>query len=321
MNLQDLERDPDLRIKFASIDEHGVNIGDADCEYDCFFTTLPQGWNAEVAEQVQTRSEGPRPARRLAHDGTELGAVQHETGVEFLVALAGGTASSVASAAIIGFSTWAWSRWQELRASKPLAPSLVLEGVVARSLTGQPLVTTRQELRGPLSADAVGKSIENFLQRRTEIDLDRTTNRGTKLAVVAIALAAVETITVYLLLENGDSLIQPVTVFGTATLLYKPWVLAVLGGIFGGTTRALYAFLVQTRAFETKRVTGHSSSHRSVTVRGNVVEDDFDWMHVWYLYLIKPLIGGAMGFLFALLIGFGLVPFLAQNAQNTQTFG
>ena len=46
------------------------------------------------------------------------------------------------------------------------------------------------------------------------------------------------------------------------------------------------------------------------------MDDDFDWMQIWYLYLVKPLIGGAMGFLFVLLFRFGLVPFLSTGEQN-----
>ena len=114
---------------------------------------------------------------------------------------------------------------------------------------------------------------------------------------------------------------QTVTLAGIETGLSTPWTLAVLGGILGGTTRALYAFLVQVRAFEYKRVTGHPAPRRSVTASGNIVEDDFAMMFVWYLYLLKPWIGGAMGFLFALLLQFGLVWFLSTGIQDAQAFG
>jgi hypothetical protein len=141
--------------------------------------------------------------------------------------------------------------------------------------------------------------------------------RPAKLAVTAILLAVFEIITLSLLLWNGNGLAQnsnTVEVFGLS--LYRPWWLASLGGILGGTTRALHAFLVHVRAFETKRVTGHPTSRRSSTASGQAVDDDFDWMHVWYLYLIKPFVGAAIGFLFALLIQFGLVPFVSPDSQH-----
>ena len=58
MNVQELERIADLRIKFASLKEDGTYEHDAIDEYDPLFARTPEGWQStEVAgSKVSSRT-------------------------------------------------------------------------------------------------------------------------------------------------------------------------------------------------------------------------------------------------------------------------
>src|SRR5919106_2468034 len=143
--LQQLENAPALRIKFASIRKDGSLEPDASSDYVPFFAAL----TAEVTDwvdapntlSVQTRYEHQRDAHVLRHDATEIAAVEHETGIEVIVA---GVAINIASAALLGLASWSWSKWKEVRDAQKasgvekLEPSLVLEGVKERNEDGDP---------------------------------------------------------------------------------------------------------------------------------------------------------------------------------------
>ena len=61
MDIQQLEYNTPLRIKFASMDINGNLIGDAGPEYDILFpdpsTPLESGWIATQSQEIHTRTE------------------------------------------------------------------------------------------------------------------------------------------------------------------------------------------------------------------------------------------------------------------------
>lgn len=138
-------------------------------------------------------------------------------------------------------------------------------------------------------------------------------HRTVKLVATASLLIVIEGTAIILLLLAGES-VEPLALFDLA--LKKTWCLGFLAGVLGGTSRALHAFLVEIRAFEIFRRTGQPPASLRRLTGGGLVEHTFDFMFVWYLYLIKPFLGGAVGFLFALLHQFGLVPFLSGDGRD-----
>jgi hypothetical protein len=168
--LQQLENAPALRIKFASMQDDGNLAPDSTSDYPPFFSALAAevvDWVDDPSTQpVQTRSEHQRPAHVLRHGTTEIAAVEHETGIEVIVA---GVAVNVASAALIGLATWSWKKWAEVRKKQQVPgfekaePALVLESVKEKSIDGRPKETVQIERRGPLSAEKVGEHIRQFI--------------------------------------------------------------------------------------------------------------------------------------------------------------
>jgi len=75
---------------------------------------------------------------------------------------------------------------------------------------------------------------------------------------------------------------------------------ALLGGIFGGSTRALYMFILEMQGKGWKK-------------------DNFRfYLERWFLYLLKPFMGGATGVLFFLGVNLGLVRALTQQAPSVE---
>ena len=89
----------------------------------------------------------------------------------------------------------------------------------------------------------------------------------------------------------------------------QPWavmvVLASVGGMVGGLARSLYFFSFDSYAFNHRLRTGKSSKW-ALSVCPDL-DDEFDPVWVWYLWCLKPLVGAAVGLVFALAVGIGLV--------------
>ena len=157
MKGQEYEDRSNLRIKFASIGMDGSLVRDSSEEYETLFAQLPDEWSILDTDFVESRRADANRAwllRRGAEE--ELAAVEHETGVEFLLAVG----VSVASAAIIQFVSWAWKRWRDSRAAHIKAgvkvePSFVLESVEDRFPSGRIRRTRKLEIYGPIEADAL----------------------------------------------------------------------------------------------------------------------------------------------------------------------
>lgn len=163
MKAQEYEDQWEFRIKFASIADNGYLIGDSHEEYDTLFQDLPDEWSANYEELVKTRQEGQRRSWLLRHNSEEIAAVEHETGVEILIAFG----VEFTAAAIIGFTVWAWTKWRASRAGEIVSgqkvePSLVLESVEERFPDGRSRITRRVEIRGPLNETEVDSAIRKW---------------------------------------------------------------------------------------------------------------------------------------------------------------
>jgi hypothetical protein len=165
MDVQKLEYDADFRIKFASINAKGGLDGDAHHpEYELFFAELPNDWTRhECPNPIETRFEWRRRAwvLRHSHSGTEIAAVEHETGIEILVAIGAGLATE----ALVVLIKWGWGKWKATRANLPnkVEPSLILENVSSRTPDGRILTIGRLEMRGPLTSEEVARQVESAL--------------------------------------------------------------------------------------------------------------------------------------------------------------
>ena len=166
-DVQRLENDAEIRIKFASINDRGGYDGDAWIEYQKIFPDpegeLPGGWRYQDVGMVMTRFENTRTAYRLKHADLEEGAaaVEHETGLELVLI---GVASGVATAAVVGLSKWLWKKWQESRPADSLPPSIIVERVTEWKPDGTILRSERYEVRGPLENEDAGKLLEQAFQ-------------------------------------------------------------------------------------------------------------------------------------------------------------
>jgi hypothetical protein len=164
--LQTLEYHADLRLKFASVDRKGRYVADAREEYASFFENLPSGWMVDTQVlEIETRSEGARHAWVLAHDRFDVGAVEHETGVEILVAVG----VSVASAALYDLIRWGLKKWTNERESlaaqgSSKAPTLLEVERIKRTANGEILSSETIKVRSPIEDPVLQRIIEDFLR-------------------------------------------------------------------------------------------------------------------------------------------------------------
>ncbi len=166
MDIQKVEYNADLRIKFASINENGGWNYDAIQEYTQFFDEFPNDWvYSENTSQIETRFDFQRRAWVLTHSDskTEIAVVEHESGIEFLIAVGIGLSTE----AIISLVKWGWKKWNTSRETlgKKLEPSLILENVTSRRPDGQILTVERMEFRAPLADNDVEKHVKGALSQ------------------------------------------------------------------------------------------------------------------------------------------------------------
>jgi len=118
MNVQHLERNADVRIKFAAINQFGGLESDANQEYVDLFTDFRKDWKLkENVGYTNDKSEWvPRSwVLQFKDRKTEIAAVEHETGIEILI----GITSGLAVEAIVEFTKWAWKKWKALTSIWP----------------------------------------------------------------------------------------------------------------------------------------------------------------------------------------------------------
>jgi hypothetical protein len=82
-----LERARPITIKFAQLGSDLVLVGDAWEMYEGLFDDLPNGWTPAGKACFDTQSEQSKDVWAFRHGDTEfeLIAVEHETGVEFVL--------------------------------------------------------------------------------------------------------------------------------------------------------------------------------------------------------------------------------------------
>jgi hypothetical protein len=154
MTTQTLENTHGVRITFASLRNDGRLDHDCHDEYKYFPVAAPTGWTVTASGHIQTRHDHIRDSWLFSDSKHEIAAVEHETGVEILIAVG----VNVGSAAIVGFATWAWARWTESRKKKPPS-TFVAERIEERLPDGTELRVKRITVRGTLSP----KQIEDVL--------------------------------------------------------------------------------------------------------------------------------------------------------------
>ena len=142
-----------------------------------------------------------------------------------------------------------------------------------------------------------------------------TSGRPWKLPVTFFGLLGLTATVLAFLLSTGASSGE-VTSMGPLPLR-RLWLIAVLGGVLGGVVRALYSYLFDSYAFHFWLTTGRSSPFiRKVCGGIKDIEDDFDPLECWHLFFVKPLLGGTLGLLFALVIDLGLISFGADATTD-----
>jgi len=172
-DVQKLEYNAAIRIKFASINDDGGYRRDASEEYLSFFPEsegeLEGNWFYKAIEgEIEARSGSLRHAWVLNHGPTQtqIVVVGHETGMEILVAIG----ISAAGSAIVGLSVWAWRNWRKARSNArnsndKVEPSIEAEKEVETIYDnkGTKIKTTKRvRMMQPLSDEQVRQCIENL---------------------------------------------------------------------------------------------------------------------------------------------------------------
>lgn len=173
MDLQQLEFNTPLRIKFASKDENGNPARDAYTEYRDLFpdqvTPLEEDWVATRSEKIKTRAESyDHNTWIFSHDQIKIGAVEHETGIKFLIEIAAGVAVTVISSFVMRM----WNKWGASR--KKYYPnkgvSFVLEINSKTFPDGRSKTDSRIERSGPVDQTIIYEVEKALDKLRTELD-------------------------------------------------------------------------------------------------------------------------------------------------------
>ena len=175
MDLQQLEYNTPLRIKFASINEIGNLVPDAHVEYTVLFpnqsSELEGGWIATQSEMIQTKNASfNHRTWTLSHDNIQIVAVEHETGIELLFDIFRDTGVSVATVGITSLIAWMWNKWRasrKLPGTNKVDPSYVRE-TVEYFPDGRTKKSIREEIRGPVSAEVVREHTADALAEFTK---------------------------------------------------------------------------------------------------------------------------------------------------------
>jgi hypothetical protein len=152
MDTQTLEHYHGVRIKFASLRDNSWLESDCHDEYDFFPLEAPDGWRITHKGPIATRYDSTRDSWLFSNGTFDIAAVEHETGIEILIAIG----ENVASSALVGFVVWAWARWKQARANKPM-PSLVVERIVERFPNGTERMVKRITVKGDTNAAEIDK--------------------------------------------------------------------------------------------------------------------------------------------------------------------
>ena len=162
MEAQEFENLADLRIRFAYRHANDYLIPYAiKPDYNLLFAEEPACWTVQLPVDIKTRSVGRRRARVFSREGSQLAAVEHETGLEILGALA-------AIAGLIQFSVWAYDRWKDVKPSVqpphgPNEPALQMTQIEERFPDGRERVIRSLEVRGQLEPDNLGTVLQGFM--------------------------------------------------------------------------------------------------------------------------------------------------------------
>jgi hypothetical protein len=178
MNVQQLEYDAPLRIKFASMDKNGRLVGNAGpYHYDFLFsddsTMLEGGWTVRRSDNIHTRQE-PSQERNghrtwiLSKDKIQIAAVEHEDGIELLFDMVKDVTVQVGTAAVTSLITLMWSKWRKSRGSRE--DTYMKETL--KILPNGTKVYTREELPNSVSSKGIEENVANALAELSKYKKD-----------------------------------------------------------------------------------------------------------------------------------------------------
>jgi hypothetical protein len=178
MDVEQLELNAPLRIKFASMDKNENLIGDAGPEYNMLFpnlsTLLESGWIATGSQKIHTRTESYNHRTWiLSHENLRIVAVEHETGIEFLIDTFKDVSVQVATAAVTSLISFLWTKWRAARKSR--GTNFVESTYVKETLKISPdgsKTYTRELLPGTVSNKGIEENMANALAELSNFESD-----------------------------------------------------------------------------------------------------------------------------------------------------
>ncbi len=284
MNAQDFENNYDLKIKFAALSGEQY-ISDASEEYNELFNEAPDKWNIEEDVIVTTPTEGDRRSWICSHkdSGTRFSCVEHETGLEILIALG----INLSTAAVIVFTKWSWDRWNNLRAQQIVADaipkiisSLVMERVNSRLPDGRIKTSEKVIIQAPVDMEQVGIDVEQFISRAVyeKAELSRLIIYATGVIIwLSLCLLGTLFTTVVIYIDT--------TFF--SNLKYVPLMLCISAGTFGSSIMALLS--------SAERIAHGWELSKGQKLPRDVPKDKFVAKMIPQ-FMVRPFLGSAMGF-------------------------
>ena len=154
-------------------------------------------------------------------------------------------------------------------------------------------------------------------EKVTRAEAPAPSGRGAKVAglcliLASIAAAALAALILFVDAEGRGEGLHAGTLAGA-------WLLAVLSGAVGGAARALYSLFFDSYAFQYKQAVGRSSPciKKVYGIREDSgMDDDFDPLRAWQLYVFKPVAAAALGLVFALALEQGLFAAGARDVDD-----
>jgi hypothetical protein len=245
MELIEFEEHSTVRVKFASTRGRRL-VSDANVEYTGLVPAgegsraewFPPGWTVAETGNVLTLTDHSQRAWRVASADGEIALVQHETGIEILVAIG----TNIVAAPIIAFIARLWQEWQERRRRSLQSRANVPGGPGADTLvvetTGHaPAGTRLQRRRVVPAAELTDAQFQQILEE--ELRPDETPGPAPPASLLAFPIP--DPVAGYVLLAAGAALV------GLATWRADEPAVAPIFALLGAAMLILSAFFIRAR--------------------------------------------------------------------------